>query len=75
MANISPGVRLNPKIVGREWLIGFSMVREQGVPPLGCPPGEVIESTSRDEFLDGMRRYFPSQNVTSLRVLYNLSTG
>jgi hypothetical protein len=69
VANISPGERLNLKMAGREWLIGFYMVREHGVPLLGPPPGEVIESISRDEFLDSVRRYLPWQSVTSLRVL------
>jgi hypothetical protein len=63
VANISPGERLDLKIAGREWLIEFYMVREHGVPLLGPPPGEVIESISRDEFLDSVRPVPPLGGV------------
>jgi hypothetical protein len=44
-------------------LIEFYMVREHGVPLLGPPPGEVIESISRDEFLDSVRPVPPLGRV------------
>lgn len=55
VANISPGEPLNVRMVGREWMIGYYLVREHGVTLFGPPPKDLIEDISREEFLDAVR--------------------
>jgi predicted nucleotidyltransferase len=54
-AIVSPGEPLHLTQVGREWLIDYYIVREQGVPLLGPPPETFVDAISRDEFTQAVR--------------------
>jgi hypothetical protein len=56
VANISPGESLNLRVVGREWLIGYYLVREHGIALFGPPPDTLIDDISREEFLAAVRQ-------------------
>jgi hypothetical protein len=58
VANISPGEPLNRRLVGREWIVGYYLVREHGIALLGPPPETLIDEISRDEFVGAVREYF-----------------
>jgi hypothetical protein len=91
IAAISPGEPFHAKQAGREWLINWWIVREQGVTIFGPPPETFIGPITRDEFLDNVRlhahewtewvhdyHHLPGQGyaiVTGCRAMYALEHG
>lgn len=91
IAVISPGEPFNIKDAGREWLMNWYMMREQGRTLFGPPPESIIAPISMDEFIQSVREhaqawrgwidgvsYRKSQAyaiLTMCRTLYSLSTG
>lgn len=55
LAIISPGEPLHFKEAGRDWLMNWYLVREDGVTLLGPPPGELIPPVTKAEFVDAVR--------------------
>jgi hypothetical protein len=64
IAVISPGESLNIKLAGREWLMNWWDVRENGIRLFGPPASAFIAPISRAEFVGSIRSYaeeFPSR--------------
>ena len=57
MAVISPGEPFHMVRAGREWLMNWYIVREEGVALLGPPAAELIAPISREEFAECVQGY------------------
>ncbi len=91
IAVISPGEPFNLKDAGREWLMNWYMMREQGRTLFGPPPETIIDPISMEEFTASVREhahlwrgwidgvaYRKSQAyaiLTMCRTLYTVTTG
>ncbi|MBZ0302859.1 MAG: DUF4111 domain-containing protein [Anaerolineae bacterium] len=60
VAVISPGEPFHFKEAGREWLMNWYIVREQGVTLLGPPPETLIDPISTDEFIQVVKEHVES---------------
>lgn len=52
---ISPGEPFHRKAAGKEWLVNWWLVREQGITLFGPPPTALIDPITRAEFLQTVR--------------------
>jgi hypothetical protein len=91
IAVISPGEPFHAKQAGREWLMNWWIVRQQGVTLFGPPPETFIDPISREEFLENVRLHsalwldwldespgLPAQSyvmITACRALYAIRRG
>ncbi|MGH2495275.1 MAG: aminoglycoside adenylyltransferase domain-containing protein [Ktedonobacteraceae bacterium] len=91
IANISPGEPFHRKESSREWLSNWYLVREKSVTLFGPSPKEVIESISKDEFIQNIRAHARAWGawiydmhtrgsqayaiLTMCRALYTCTTG
>ena len=57
VAVISPGEPFNVKEAGREYLMNWYLVREQGEKLFGPPPRHYISPVSQEEFLESVREH------------------
>lgn len=55
IAIISPGEPFHFKEAGKDWLLNWYFVRENGVTLFGAPPETIIAPISKKEFLRGVR--------------------
>lgn len=60
MARISPGEALHLTEAGRHHLLTWDAARQEGVPLVGPPPGEVIPQITRAEFVAVVREHAAS---------------
>lgn len=91
IAIISPGEPFHIKDAGREWLMNWYFVRENGVTLFGPPPEAIIEPISKAEFVQAVKEHVvswrewlnnvhsrPSQAyaiLTMCRALYTYANG
>jgi predicted nucleotidyltransferase len=60
IAIISPGEPFHIKEAGKDWLMNWWVVREQGRTLFGPPPTSIIDPISKDEFLQAVREHAQS---------------
>ena len=57
IANVSPGEPFHTLEAGKDWLVNWYMVREQGVALFGPPPKSVIDPITTAEFVEVIRSH------------------
>ncbi len=88
---ISPGEPFHIIDAGKDWLINWHVVREQGIALYGPPPKTIIAPTTKEEFVESVKAYLglwyermesehtrPSQAyaiLTMCRALYTVTYG
>lgn len=60
--NISPGEPINRKEAIREWLMNWYLIREKSKTLFGPPPTTIVESISKEEFIQSVKDHAKSWN-------------
>jgi hypothetical protein len=60
IANISPGEPFHALEAGKDWLVNWYLVRQQGVTLYGPPPQSVIDPITQEEFIEIVRSHTKS---------------